>query len=146
MIVNVFFILLEVFTAFYSNIPGHMHSFQYLFAGLEGHGKLVPLMWASIILAIVSLIMLIPPGMRKNETKLVTACVLVFISLWIDKGFGLVIGGFIPNPFDSVTEYWPTLPESIITLGVWATGFLVLTVLYKVVVSVREELGTAGAE
>jgi molybdopterin-containing oxidoreductase family membrane subunit len=146
MIVNVFFILLEVFTAFYSNIPGHMHSFQYLFAGLEGHGKLVPLMWASIILAIVSLIMLIPPGMRKNESKLVTACVLVFISLWIDKGFGLVIGGFIPNPFDGVTEYWPTLPESIITLGVWATGFLVLTILYKVVVSVREELGTAGAE
>jgi molybdopterin-containing oxidoreductase family membrane subunit len=146
MIVNVFFILLEVFTAFYSNIPGHMHSFQYLFAGLEGHGKLVPLMWMSIILAIVSLIMLIPPGMRKNESKLVTACVLVFISLWIDKGFGLVIGGFIPNPFDSVTEYWPTMPETIITLGVWATGFLVLTVLYKVVVSVREELGTAGAD
>lgn len=146
MIANVFFILLELFTAFYSNIPGHMHAFEYLFAGLEGHSKLVPLMWTSIILAVVSLIMLIPPGFRKNETLLAWACVFVFISLWIDKGFGLVIGGFIPNPFGTVTEYWPTLPETLITLGVWATGFLVLTILYKVAISVREELGTARSE
>jgi molybdopterin-containing oxidoreductase family membrane subunit len=144
MCANVFFILLEVFTAFYSNIPGHMHAFEYLFVGIHGLGKLVPLMWTSVILAVVSLILLIPPTSRNNESKLAFACVAVFISLWIDKGFGLVIGGFIPNPFGTVTEYWPTMPESVITLGVWATGFLVLTVLYKIVVSVREELGTAG--
>ena len=146
MTANVFFIILELFTAFYSKIPGHMHAFQYLFVGLEGHSKLVPLMWTSVILAVVALIMLIPPGIRKKESNLVIACVAVFISLWIDKGFGLVIGGFIPNPFDGVTEYWPTLPETMITIGVWATGFLVLTILYKVAISVREELGTAGAE
>ena len=146
MAANVFFILLEVFTAFYSNIPGHMHAFEYLFVGIHGLGKLVPLMWASIILAVVSLILLIPPASRNNESKLAFACVAVFISLWIDKGFGLVIGGFIPNPFGTVTEYWPTMPETVITLGVWATGFLVLTVLYKIVVSVREELGAAGPD
>lgn len=146
MIVNVFFILLEVFTAFYSQIPGHMHSFQYLFAGLEGHGKLVPLMWLSIILAVLSLILLVPPGFRKSESVLVIACIAVFISLWIDKGFGLVIGGFVPNPFDRVTEYWPTLPETMITIGVWSIGFLVLTVLYKVAISVREELGTTASD
>lgn len=144
MCANVFFILLEVFTAFYSNIPGHMHAFEYLFVGIDGFGKLVPLMWTSIILAVISLILLIPPTSRNNESKLAFGCVAVFISLWIDKGFGLVIGGFIPNPFGTVTEYWPTMPESVITLGVWATGFLVLTVLYKIVVSVREELGAAG--
>jgi molybdopterin-containing oxidoreductase family membrane subunit len=146
MSVNVFFILLEVFTAFYSNIPGHMHSFEYLFAGIEGHGKLVPLMWTSIILAAVSLFLLIPPGFRKKESILVFACIAVFISLWIDKGFGLVIGGFIPNHFGTVTEYWPTIPETLITLGVWSIGFLVLTILYKVTISVREELGTAKSE
>jgi molybdopterin-containing oxidoreductase family membrane subunit len=143
MCANVFFILLEVFTAFYSGIPGHMHAFEYLFAGIEGYSKLVPLMWISAIFAIISLIMLIPPGIRNKESNLVKACVLVFISLWIDKGFGLVIGGFIPNHFGTVTEYWPTLIETIITLGVWAIGFLTLTILYKVAISVREELGTA---
>jgi len=38
-----------------------------------------------------------------------------------------------------VFEYWPTLPEVVISLGVWAMGFFVLTVLYKIAVSVKEE-------
>ncbi|MDD5207537.1 MAG: polysulfide reductase NrfD, partial [Desulfobacterales bacterium] len=45
MILNVFFFLLEIFTAFYSQIPGHMHPIVYLFAGLDGYDKLVPWMW-----------------------------------------------------------------------------------------------------
>ncbi len=68
------------------------------------------------------------------------ACVAVIVSTWIDKGFGLVIGGFIPNPFDRVVEYWPTVPEVLISVGVWATGFFILSVLYKIVVSVKEEI------
>ncbi len=137
MIANVFFLGLELFTAFYSNIPGHMHSFQYLYAGLHGHGKLVVLMWISSILAVFSIILLIIPGTRNNESTLAVACVAVFISLWIDKGFGLIVGGFVPNPFEKVIEYWPTLPEAAISLGVWAIGILVLTALYKITVSVK---------
>jgi len=144
MIANVFFLGLEFFTAFYSQIPGHTHPFKYLYAGLEGHGKLVPLMWASTVLAIISLILLIVPRWRRSEGILAFACGALFVSLWIDKGFGLVVGGFIPNPFEGVTEYWPTLRETFIALGVWALGFLVLTLLYKIAVSVREE--TEGIE
>lgn len=144
MIANVFFLGLEFFTAFYSQIPGHTHSFLYLYTGLEGHGKLVPLMWTSSILAVVSLILLIFPSLRRQEGVLAAACVALFVSLWIDKGFGLVIGGFIPNPFEGIMEYWPTTRETLIVLGVWALGFLVLTLLYKIAVTVREE--TAGVE
>ncbi len=144
MIANVFFLGLEFFTAFYSNIPGHMHSFVYLYTGLEGHSELVPLMWTSSIFAVISLVMLLFPGVRKNEGTLALACILLFVSLWIDKGFGLVIGGFVPNMLEEVRPYWPTRLESVITLGVWAIGFLILTLLYKVAVSVREE--TKGIE
>ncbi len=144
MIANVFFLLLEIFTAAYSSIPGHTHPFKYLYFGLEGHARLVPLMWASSILAIVSIVLLVFPSIRKNESMLALACIALFVSLWIDKGFGLIIGGFVPNMFEKVTEYWPTLPETIITISVWAVGFLILTILYKVAVSVREE--TAGIE
>lgn len=139
MITNVFFFGLEIFTAFYSQIPGHMHSFQYLYAGIEGKGRLVPLMWTSAILAIFSLILLVNPATRRNERTLSMASAAVFISLWLEKGFGLVVGGFIPNPFEKVTEYWPTIPETWITAGIWGVGFLILTVLYKVAVSIREE-------
>ncbi len=144
MFANIFLLGLEFFTAFYSNIPGHMESFKYLYAGLDGHTELVPLMWTSSVFAIVSLGMLLIPSIRRNETTLSLACGMLFISLWIDKGFGLVIGGFVPNMLNQVRTYWPTRQEAIITLGVWAIGFLVLTFLYKIAITVREE--SAGVE
>ena len=144
MFANIFLLGLEFFTAFYSNIPGHMESFKYLYAGLDGHRELVPLMWVSSVFAAVSLIMLLIPKIRRNEVTLSLACIMLFISLWIDKGFGLVIGGFVPNMLNQVRTYWPTRQESIIALGVWAIGFLVLTFLYKIAITVREE--SAGVE
>ncbi len=141
MITNVFFLGLEFFTAFYSGIPGHTHPFVYLYAGLDGYNKLVPLMWLSSILAVVSLVLLLFPQLRKNETTLAVASICVFLSLWIDKGFGLIVGGFVPNPFEKITEYWPTAAEATISLAVWAVGALILTVLYKIAVSIKEETG-----
>jgi Ni/Fe-hydrogenase subunit HybB-like protein len=140
MILNVFFFLLEIFTAFYSQIPGHMHSIVYLFAGLEGHSKLVPWMWTAAFFAFASLLLLIIPATRRKTDVLAVACVFVVIATWIDKGFGFVVGGFVPNPFERVFEYWPTFPEIMISVGVWATGFFVLTILYKVAASVKEEV------
>jgi Ni/Fe-hydrogenase subunit HybB-like protein len=144
MFANVFFLGLEFFTAFYSNIPGHMESFVYLYNGLDGHTELVGLMRASSLFAGVSLFMLLIPGLRKNEGTLALACVMLFASLWIDKGFGLVIGGFVPNMLNEVRPYWPTRPESVITGGVWAIGLIILTLLYKIAITVREE--TKGVE
>ncbi|MBI5116462.1 polysulfide reductase NrfD [Candidatus Poribacteria bacterium] len=139
MILNVFFVGLELFTAFYSGIPAHKHSLEYLFFGLEGHGRLVPWMRVAGVLAIVAIALLVNPGTRKNESVLALACLSVFASTWIDKGMGLVVGGFIPNPLERITEYSPTGPEIMITLGVCGIGFLILTVLYKVAISVKEE-------
>ncbi|CEP67325.1 NrfD family [Moorella glycerini] len=139
-IISVFFVGLEIFTAFYSQVPAHgMDTLKYLFAGLDGHGKLVPWMWTFAILAVLALVLLINPRTRARDTYLQAACVAVFVSMWIEKGIGLVIGGFIPNPFERVTEYVPTLPETLIALGVWATGFLILTFLYKIAIAVKEE-------
>jgi Ni/Fe-hydrogenase subunit HybB-like protein len=144
MFANVFLLSLEFFTAFYSGIPGHQHPFVYLYKGLDGHAELVPLMWTSTIFAAISLVMLWVPAIRRKEGLLSLACVMLFISLWIDKGFGLIIGGFVPNPFEEINPYWPTMPEALITLGVWSIGFLVLTFLYKIAIAVREQ--TAGVE
>lgn len=140
MIISVFFVGLEFFTAFYSQIPTHMESLIYLFVGLEGHGRLVPFMWLFLILAVVALVLLINPNTRKNERTLKIACGAVFLSMWLEKGLGLVIAGFIPNAFNQVREYSPTVPELMIALGVWATGFFVLTILYKIAASVKEEV------
>jgi Ni/Fe-hydrogenase subunit HybB-like protein len=139
-LINVFFFFCEVFTVFYSQLPDHMAHFQYLFVGLDGKGQLVPLMWFSIVGMTLAALFLVNPKLRKNECTLGALCGLVIITTWLDKGLGLMTGGFVPNPMEQVTEYWPTAPEAIISLGVWAMGFLVLTILYKIAVSIKEEI------
>jgi len=138
-IINVFFVLLEVFTAFYSNIPGHKHTLQYLFAGLHGESQLVPWMWTSAILCFGAIGLLLYPGTRENERLLGFTCAALFIALWIDKGLGLVLGGFVPSPLETITGYNPSFSEISITLGIWAIGFFILSVLYKMAISIKEE-------
>jgi len=140
-ILNLFFLSLEFFTVFYSQIPSHMTHLEYLFAGYHGYGALVPWMWASMICGFAAIAILINPKTRRKEPVLAVAAVLVFICTWIDKGMGMISGGFVPNPLHEVTEYAPTGLELTITFGVYAVGIMVLTILYKVATGVKEEIG-----
>lgn len=136
---NLFLLGCEVFTVFYSNIPDHKLHFQYLYFGLHGYNALVPWMWSSVALGVAATVLLVNPGTRRNETTLAWACGMTFVATWIDKGLGMISGGFVPNPLEEITEYWPTLPEGLIALGIWAIGALIVTVLYKVAITVREQ-------
>ena len=143
MCVNVFFYLLELFTAFYSGIPGHQHSILYLFVGHDGHMAWInSWMWTAVVFAALSLLMLIPPALRYNDKILPWALVLLVIASWIDKSLGLLIGGFVPNMFETVTEYTPTIPEIVITIGVYAIGALVVSLFWKIAIDVKKENGT----
>ncbi len=139
-ILNVFFFLCEVFVALYSNIPEHIDHLAYLFTGFHGKGALVPWMWTSMILMALAIVLLIVPTTRRNESVLAVACVCVFLGTWIDKGMGMISGGFVPSPLHHVNEYMPTFMEVIITIGVYAVGFLVLTALFKIATGVKEEV------
>jgi len=139
-LINVFLFFCEVFTVFYSQIPDHMLHFQYLFYGLEGKGQLVPIMWFAIVGMTTAALLMVNPEVRKNEKTLAWVCGLIIVTTYLDKGLGLMTGGFVPNPLEKVIEYWPTVPEALITLGIWALGFFILAVLYKVAVSIKEEV------
>ena len=137
-IANFFFVGAEFFTAFYSNIPGHKHSLEYLFFGLDGKYQLVPWMWFSMLVGITSVIILLYQQRRPSKKMLIAACSGIVVSLWIDKGIGLIIGGFVPSPMEEVVEYFPTFIEITVTIGIWAIGLLILTALLKVAVSVKK--------
>ena len=92
-------------------------------------------------LMLIGIILTVNPFTRKNEGVLAVACVVIFLGTWIDKGLGMIAGGFTPSPLHEVNEYIPTLPEIVIALGVWAAGFFVLTALFKIAVGVKEEVG-----
>jgi Ni/Fe-hydrogenase subunit HybB-like protein len=134
---HVFFVLLEVFTASYSQVPEHAGHLRYLYTGLDGHAGLVPWMWASAGLAVVSLGVLILPSMRRRDGALAAACAGIFVALWIEKGLGLVVGGFVPSPLGAVADYLPTWREVAITAGIWALGAIVVTGFFKITAEVR---------
>jgi molybdopterin-containing oxidoreductase family membrane subunit len=139
MLLNLFFVLVELFTAIYSSMPHHLHPFKYLFLGLHGKSGLVPWMWVSSVLTVCAVFLLVIPKVRRNEKVLPVICVAIIVAIWIEKGMGLVVTGFIPSPLGKITEYLPTAPEAMVTLGVYGIGFLILTLFYKIVVNVREK-------
>jgi Ni/Fe-hydrogenase subunit HybB-like protein len=140
LIITLFFLIVEVFTVFYSQMPEELAHFRYLLFGLDGGAKLVPWMWSSIVLAVVAVVLLLTGVTRRREGWLAVACVAVFVSMWIDKGLGLIVPGFIPSQTGVVFQYTPTVPEIFIALGVVALGALILTVLYKITTSVLVEI------
>jgi len=122
--------LSEIVTELYA-VTEHSLGLQYLMFGLDGLNKLVPWFWTSMVFNIVAFVMLLTPGVRKNYRLLPIACILVIIGIWIEKGMGTVVPGFIPTPIGEVTEYAPTLIEILIAMGDWAMGMLIATVLIK---------------
>ena len=135
--ISVFLVLMELFTALYSGIPEHRENFEFLFVGLDGHSGLVPWMWLSALMMIAALVMLYTRRLRARPAVLVSSCVCVFLSLWIEKGLGLIVGGLVPSPLGTVTNYQPTMPELGIVIGIWSVGTLMITVFYKIAVAIR---------
>ncbi|MCA1742400.1 MAG: sulfate reduction electron transfer complex DsrMKJOP subunit DsrP [Desulfonatronovibrio sp.] len=140
MSLHLFIVICKVFTAGYSQIPAKLAHYKFLYLGLEGHTTLATFSWVAIIAGVVAVLILLNPKNRQAENVLAFSCILVLMSTWIDKGLGLISAGFIPNPMKQVVVYAPTQPELLITLAIWANGFLILTILYKVAVGVKKEI------
>jgi Ni/Fe-hydrogenase subunit HybB-like protein len=144
-IINTFFVLLEFFVGYYSNIPGHKYSLEYLFFGLKHNGhvynNLVPFMWSSVLLCFSGLGSLVYVKISKYSSELIVGigCAMIFVALWLDKGLGFVMAGLVVTPLHEIVEYYPTANEIGITLGIWATGILLVTMLYKIAVSVENQ-------
>jgi Ni/Fe-hydrogenase subunit HybB-like protein len=143
MAINLFFVLVEMFTTLYGGIPHDVEAFAYLFTGLAGHAVLTPWAWFGEWLTVVTVVLLLIPAVRRREGMLALLCVGVVVAIWIEKGLSMVVTGFIPSPLNRITEYVPTLPEITIALGVYAVGGFVLTMLYKLVLGVRERSAAA---
>jgi molybdopterin-containing oxidoreductase family membrane subunit len=69
MIIHVFFLLMEAFTVFYSQVPEPMEHFEFLFVGLNGEAQLAPWMWTSMVLALISVVLLIATGRTRRFSR-----------------------------------------------------------------------------
>ena len=136
MLINVFLLANEVFKEFYS---GNLHvaSSKYLFVGLHGYHALVPWIWTAIAFNLTAMVLLVLPVSRSLKWLNVT-CVLCIVGIWIEKGMGLVIPGFIPTPLGAMQEYTPSLNETLICFGIWAFGLLCYTLFLRMAVPILQ--------
>jgi len=136
MLINVFLLLNEVFKEFYS---GNLHvaSAKYLFVGLHGHHALVPWIWTAIALNLGAMVLLLLPVSRSLKWLNLT-CVMCIVGIWIEKGMGLVIPGFIPTSLGAMVEYTPSLNETLICFGIWAFGLLCYTIFLRMAVPILQ--------
>ncbi|MBI5847645.1 MAG: polysulfide reductase NrfD [Nitrospirae bacterium] len=130
MAINLFLLGAEIFKEFYS---GGIHSepMKYLYFGIHGQTKLVPWIWMATVLNLTAFFIFLFPRSRENFTTLNMACIFMIIGIYIEKGMGLVIPGFVPDTLGEIYEYSPSSTEVLVTIGIWATGALIYTMLLK---------------
>lgn len=128
--INLFLFGAEVFKEFYSGSV-HLAPMEYLYFGLHGHSNLVIWMWVAFIFNITAFVLFLRPKTRENYLSLNLACSLIILGVYIEKGMGLIIPGFVPSVLGEIYEYGPSGVEKSVTIGVWAVGALVFTLLLK---------------
>jgi len=128
--ITLFFVIADLFTDFYFE-GAHSASARYLFFGLHGAAKLTPWIWSALALLVIAVTILMIHSLRRNPLLFNLACVLTVIGVWIEKGMGLVIPGYIPTPLGEIFEYFPNTTEVRISLAIWAIGVLTFTLLAK---------------
>ena len=134
LLINIFFFFSEVFAELYMPTS---HSINLAFLlGVKGKSILTPWIRLSLAMSIIAAIMFLTPKLMQKEVFVIIACILTDIGIWLEKGLGFVIPGFIPTPLGDFVEYKPTLNEVLITIGVWAGGLLLYTLLVKIAIPI----------
>ena len=132
--INMFLLACELFTEFYTE-SSHLASTRYLYFGLHGHSALVPWIWTSITMNTVALVIMYLP-ISRSLRFINVACLLMIVGVWIEKGVGLIVPAFVPTPLGEMVEYFPTMNETLICLGIWAFGLLLYTIFVRITVPV----------
>ena len=136
-LINLVMLVSELFTEFYAG-GAHTDSARSLFFGLHGHHALVPWIWTSVGLNVLVAILFLTPSAMRSERVLITACVGAFCAIWIEKGMGLIVPGFIPSTLHEIVEYAPSAIEWKVSAGVWALGLLIYSAAIKIALPILQ--------
>ncbi len=136
LIINLILIASEVFAELYIPTVHSIH--MSLLLGFSGWSVVTPWMWIAISMMLAAVFVFVTP-LRDHRTPLLLACVFTVVGIWLEKGLGFLIPGFIPSPLGDFVDYVPTLNEILIVIGVWALGLLIYTLLVKGVLLVIDK-------
>jgi molybdopterin-containing oxidoreductase family membrane subunit len=129
--INLFLFGAEVFTEYYARTE-HLVHMRYMFTGVEGHTEIVPYMWTAFACSVLAFVLFLIPRTRRHWITLNLGCVLIYAGVYLEKGMGLVIPGLTPDTLGEIYEYGPSHGEWMVAVGIFAIGFLLLTLMVKV--------------
>ena len=134
MFLNLFLYGAEIFKEYYSNTH-HLVHYKYLFSGLHGQASpIAPFAWVSLIFAVIALVLFLVPKTRIHPVTMNIGCVLIYFSVYIEKGIALIVPGYTPDTLGQVYRYFPSITEIRVAMGVFGIGFLVFTLMVRIAV------------
>ena len=136
MFINLFLLGAELFKEYYTGTI-HLAPMQYLYQGLHGHNALVPWIWSALLMNVTAFVIFLIPKTRENIVTLNIGSLLIILGVWIEKGLGLIVPGFIPDPLGEIYEYMPNITEISISLGIWAFGLLIFTLFMRIAIPIQ---------
>jgi molybdopterin-containing oxidoreductase family membrane subunit len=143
---NLFLQGAEIFKEYYSNTQ-HLIYTQYLYSGLHGHESPIAVYaWAALLLSVVAFILFLVPATRRNPMTMNAGCVMIYFSVYIEKGIALIIPGYTPDTLGQIYEYVPSTTEIRISMAIFGIGFLLFTLLVKVAVAALFERSDGSHE
>src|SRR5512145_2212913 len=145
MFINLFLLGAEIFKEYYSD-TAHLAPMEYLYQGLNGHTDLVSYIWAATLFNITAFLLFLIPQTRENFITLNIGCILIFVGVYIEKGMGLVVPGLAPDVLGEIYDYSPTGIELLVTMGIWATGLFVYTMLLRIAIPIMNREFYVGEE
>jgi Ni/Fe-hydrogenase subunit HybB-like protein len=135
MFLNLFLHGVEAFKEYYSDTE-HLLYTRYWFQGLGEHRTLVPYAWSAVALNVTAFLIFIIPAARRNWITLNLGCLAIYAGVYIEKGMGLIIPGFTPDPLGEIYQYAPSITELRVAAGIFSIGFLIFTLMLKVAVPI----------
>lgn len=90
-----------------------------------------------MVMNIAAFLLFLIPATRKNLITLNIGSLLIIVGVWIEKGLGLIVPGFIPDPLGEIYEYLPNINEIVISLGIWAFGLFIFTLFMRIAIPIQ---------
>jgi Ni/Fe-hydrogenase subunit HybB-like protein len=135
MFIYLFFTVAELFKEFYSGTE-HIIYWEYLLFGIGRNHEIVLYSWSSIIMGCIAFLLFLIPSTRKNFTTLNIGAVLIYSSVYIEKGIALIVPGFTPDALGQIYVYTPSMVEIRTAVMIFSAGFLLFTFFTKIAIAI----------
>ncbi|MFA5815246.1 MAG: NrfD/PsrC family molybdoenzyme membrane anchor subunit [Bacteroidales bacterium] len=135
MFIYLFFTIAELFKEFYSGTE-HILYWKYLLFGIGDNKEIIVYSWSSIIMGFIAFLLFLIPKTRKNFLTLNIGAVLIYASVYVEKGIALIIPGFTPDVLGQIYVYTPSMTEIRTAVMIFSVGFLLFTFLSKIAIAI----------